>query len=178
MCILGKSHTRLARGESETLNLPRTKVSEQHSDSNHQQEGKLQATDKLLGDCMSNDVYGAGLLQLNGSKYHLVADATLPPSSISHSLSKEPHSHTISFLVSTPECLTTISHLCSKGSSWYLSRKEFRTCNLKACYFDILITDYFELKSFEKQHMKEETFSEFSLSIWRQILQKELMVML
>ena len=57
MCILGKSHTRLACGESETLNLPRTKVSEQHSDSNHQQEGKLQVTDKLLGDSMSNDLY-------------------------------------------------------------------------------------------------------------------------
>ena len=57
MRILGKSNTRLAHGESETLNLPRSKVSEQHSDSNHQQEGKLQATDKLLGDCMSNDLY-------------------------------------------------------------------------------------------------------------------------
>ena len=42
---------------NQKLNLPKTKVSEQHVDSNHQQEGKLQATDKLLGDSMSNDLY-------------------------------------------------------------------------------------------------------------------------
>lgn len=54
---------------------------------------------------------------------------------------------TTSFLVTTPECLITISHTGSKWSSWVLSLKEFRTYYPKISCLGIYC---FELKTVEK----------------------------